>query len=177
MFSGLMFNSCSEILPDITLPSWTFNYDFWINPEDVGNKMAKTELIEADIKGFLEENGVDFDPTKVASVKIESLNFKILNTEDPVNNDIDFSWLQDIQSALEIKGLQPQGPENVATFPGQGPEEKEMSLAVNNELDLKDYFLKESGDTLYANASGTLAKDLESRVQIQAELKVKVTLD
>lgn len=177
LLAAISFNSCSDLLPAIDLPSWNYSYKFWINPQKSGEIIKIQDVIEADILGFVEKNGANLDTDKIASVKIESIDFEILQTEDTLGENIDFSWLSNIYSGLEIKGANPKGPEDLATYPGQGPEEQNMSLAINNELELKDYFLKETSDTLFANASGTLNKDLETRVQIQASLKLKVTID
>lgn len=175
--AAFSFNSCSDLLPAIDLPSWDYSYNFWINPQKSGEIMQMENVIEADIKGFLEKNGADLDIDKIASVKIESVDFEILQTEDTLGENFDFSWLSDIYSGLEIKGANPKGLEDLATYPGQGPEEQRMSLAINNDIELKEYFLKETGDTLFATASGKLNKDLNARVEIQANLKLKVTLN
>lgn len=173
--SSLGFNSCGDLLPDINLPLWTFDYEFWINPETAGNQFIQNQVIDADIKGFLEENGITFDEEKVKSVKLEGLDFEIINT-DPANPDIDFSYIRDVQSSLEITGTNPRGPEDLATYPGEGPADKKIEMAVNSDLDLKDFFLKESTDTLKGKASGSLTKDITSRVQMKGTLRLRVTL-
>lgn len=174
-FGSFGWNSCSDLIPDINLPLWSFDYEFWINPETSGNQFIQDQVIDADIKSFLEENGVTFDPEKVKSVKLEGLDFEVMST-DPDNPAIDFSYIRDVQSSIEITGTNPRGPEDVATYPGEGPAAKKIEMAVNNDLDLKDYFLKESTDTLKAKASGSLTKDINSRVQMKGTLRLRVTL-